>query len=772
MLRIIDRYILREVLAAFSLGLLVLTFLLLIPPIMQEAEKLIAKGIDSVTVARLMVTLLPQALGVTIPMALLIGLLMGLGRLSGDRETVAMQACGVSIYRMLLPVLLLALVAAVATAWVLLVALPDANQAFREITFRTVTSRAESEVRPRVFYEDFPNVVLYVREVPADGSGWSEVFLADTRKGDQPDVYVARRGRLSVDRERRVVDIVLFDGSGHFFDREDGSYRVSSFKEMVIGLDPETVFPRGSLARGYPELTIGQLQDEAERLRRQGQSPHQAIMAMHRKFSIPVACLVFAVIGLALGVTSRKDGKLASFVLGVAVIFAYYVIMYMSEAMAKAALVSPHLALWLPNMILGGAGVVLLLWRSRSVERRVALLPSRWRSARRPRLSRGARRRAPAERSGAAAAPGLFGLKLSILDWYVARLYAGVASVAFVGLLGVFYISTFIDLSDKLFKGQTSGGMLLRYFWYATPQFTYYVLPIAALLATLVTVGLLTKSSELTVMKACGISLYRSALPLLLFGLVWSALLFGLGESILARANREAEAIRHTIRGLSPQTFDVLNRKWIVAKDGSMYHYVYLDPRTNDISGLTVYEFAGRPWTLVRRSYAERVAFDGAWRAEHGWVREFAETPGIETRIDYAPLETATIPLEPPDYFKTEHPDAERMTYRQLEGYIRDLRASGFDVVQLVVALHRKLSFPFVTVILTLIAVPFAVTTGRRGALYGVGIGIVLAISYWIVISVFAAIGSAGLVSAPLAAWAPNIIFGGSALYLLLTVRT
>ena len=128
--------------------------------------------------------------------------------------------------------------------------------------------------------------------------------------------------------------------------------------------------------------------------------------------------------------------------------------------------------------------------------------------------------------------------------------------------------------------------------------------------------------------------------------------------------------------------------------------------------------------------------------------------------------------LEPPEYFKTERPDAELMNFRELEAYIEDLRASGFDVVSLLVALHRKISFPFVTLILTLIAIPFAVTTGPRGALYGVGVGISLAFVYWVVMSAFGAIGSAGLLAPTMAAWAPNLLFGASATYLLLTVRT
>ena len=124
--------------------------------------------------------------------------------------------------------------------------------------------------------------------------------------------------------------------------------------------------------------------------------------------------------------------------------------------------------------------------------------------------------------------------------------------------------------------------------------------------------------------------------------------------------------------------------------------------------------------------------------------------------------------LEPPEYFATESPDADRMSYVQLRRYISDLRASGFNVVPQTVALHRKISFPFVTLIMTLIAVPFAVTTGRRGALYGIAVGIVLAVVYWLTTNAFGAIGSAGMLAPVLAAWAPNLIFGAGAAYLLL----
>src|SRR2546428_259703 len=206
MFRILDRYVVREVLLPFLLGLLLITFLLLMPPILDQGERLIEKGVDWMTIARILATLVPQALGVSIPMALLLGILIGLGRLSADREFVALQACGISIFRILRPIALLATAGTLATAYVMIVALPDANQTFREITFNLLASQAEHDVKPRVFFTGFPNRVLYVRDVAREG-GWRDLFLADSTRADETTVYFARQGRLLIDRAKRSPDL-------------------------------------------------------------------------------------------------------------------------------------------------------------------------------------------------------------------------------------------------------------------------------------------------------------------------------------------------------------------------------------------------------------------------------------------------------------------------------------------------------------------------------------------------------------------------------------
>jgi LPS export ABC transporter permease LptG len=372
-----------------------------------------------------------------------------------------------------------------------------------------------------------------------------------------------------------------------------------------------------------------------------------------------------------------------------------------------------------------------------------------------------------------------------LLDVYVSRQYFSVFATAFVALVGIFYISTFIDLADKLFGGRATARLLLRYFYFATPQYVYYIIPMAALVATLVTIGLLTKNSELIVMRACGISLYRSALPLVLFAVLFSGVLFQMQEHVLAASNREATRLNAIIRGYPTPQFGMLNRQWIVGRSGDIYRYELFDPRVNQFNKLSMFHMDESSWKLQTLTYARDAALvrhPGAddqavlmWIARAGWRREFATTTkhnDVRPVVKYTAFAERPVSLEPPSYFKTEEVEADRMTYGELRDHIAQLKASGYHVVPYLVQLQRKIAFPFVTVVMTLLAVPFAVTTGRSGAFYGIGVGLVLALIYWTALSIFGALGAGGWMSPMLAAWAPNILFGAAAAYMLLTVRT
>src|SRR5688572_12739019 len=654
----------------FGLSLLLLTFALEIPPILQHGETLIAEGASWDVVVRVLLTLVPQALGVTIPMALLIGILISLGRMSGDREIVAMEACGVSLGRLLRPLLLFGLVATAATTYVMIVALPAANQAFREITFKLLMTRGETKIKPRVFYTDFPNLVIYVREV-TPGVGWSDVMVSENSTPTQPKTYFAKKGRLLLDESKRTVQMVLIDGTHHSVNLDEPEkYEHGTFAQTTLVIDPESVFPRTGPMKGYTEMTIAELKGDMAELRKQNIYPHNQIMAWQKKYSIPVACLAFMLIALGMGVSYRRDGRLAAFVLGIGVVFVYWVLMYMSEAIAKAGLL-PYwfawLAMWVPNIVIAAWGLVRVVKKLRAPEQ-----PSRGFGL--PFV----RRITGAAQSGSEATgrrtrvivvikiPYIAFPRPSILDWYVLKQGLRVSVLAGAGLLVLFYIASFIDLSDHLFKGRTTAFTVLTYLWWASPRFTYYLVPLAVLMGALVTIGALTKNTELVVMKACGISLYRAAAPLLILAIIGSVILLGLEEGVLAAANRRADAINNTIRGRLPTATD-LNRRWVTAINGNIYQYLYFEPGRNRLNSLSIFEFGKDPSALARRKYFSHATFNGdreakgqvVWQGGKGWERDFEKGR-------FAAFTDQSIVMEGPGYFAGERIDEQYMSYRQL----------------------------------------------------------------------------------------------------------
>jgi LPS export ABC transporter permease LptG/LPS export ABC transporter permease LptF len=758
---IIDRYVVRQVLMPFLLGLLIFTFIFIIPPLLEYTEDLVAKGVSGSLIVGLIALLVPQALAITIPMSLLLALLIAFGRLSADREFVAMQACGISLRRLLWPVTMISASAWVLTSYVLIDLVPGSNQRFLDIVFDVMSQRAEGDVKPRTFFTDFPNLVVYVQEIPSSGRGWTGVFLVDQRPDQHSSVYLAERGRVVIDRPRQRIDLELINATQYRMDDSAKDENLfSRTPRAVFSVDSASMFARVT-AKNIRQMSLAELrreivrrQQETDPATNQPFSTHNEQMEIHKRFSIPVACLVFGLIGLALGATNRREGAFGSFVLGIAVVFAYYVPLMIGPSLVKGHYLSPWLGSWLPNFVLGALGIVMFVWRDRLADQPFRLKMPQWLA--RPRTARHVR------------IPGL-----TILDDYITRTYTKYVLLSLAGLLSIIYIAAFVDVSDKLFKGMVTPLTIVEYFRYSTPEWLYYVIPLAVLMSALITIAMLTKNSELIVMKACGISLYRVAAPMFVVALLVGGGIFALQETILGPSTRRAAELQSIIRGNNPQNLDLLNNRWLVGANGRFYHYVSLDPQNHVLTGLDVYELTPRLTRLIRRTFADTASLagesaDNVWQIHRGRDREFDEQGNVHT----TPLVAVRRTLESADYFGTKEPNPRFMGYSELRTYTDKLRAGGFAILEQQVALDRKLAFPFVTLIMTLLAVPFASTIGRSGAMGGVGIGIALAISYWTLISIFAALGAGGALPPMLAAWAPNLLFGAAALYLLLTVRT
>ena len=778
----LDRYLIRQTLPPFLLALGIFTFMLAIQPVLEHARDLLAKGVDLLTMTWLLALLLPSAMSLAIPMAFLTGLLMALGRLSADRESVAFLACGISPLRILRPVLLLAVVVGGLDMYVLMRLTPQANDAWRDIAFKLLVDTSSSDIKPGVFYGRFPNRILYVRDTDRGGR-WHDVFMAETSDPNRPVITLAREGSLIVDPAQKRV-VMTFSGVAQYRPAGEDSraYALSSFEDVRAEVSAADMFGTATTP-GVRELTPAQLRQQIADTRSAGFSPHPEIIQLHQMYSFPVACVIFGAIGLAIGLTTRQGGRLAGLTLGLAVILVYYAFMTLAEAWTKGvardggnADVLAAWARWVPNIVVGLLAI--RAWWLQTRRAGLSLpLPS-WLYRRR------AQPVAPTSKQPQIAVNVLvarmpwYRMPLPrILDRYVGKRYLQVVGLAFVALLAIYYIGTFVDLADKLFKGHATGRVFLNYLVQQTPQFISFVIPIATLIGVLATIGGLSRTGELVVMRACGVSLYRTALPFFLFALVGGAFLFVLEDRVLAEANRSAKILRDTIKdpSLAPTpAINLSSHNWLIGEDQRVYHYTFFEQagRTNGqrptLRDLSAFERTPDGLRLTAHIYAHRAGFDGSvWHLQNGWIQRFDSEPAL--RADFS---SQTMALARVEDFRRAQIDPSGMTIRQSWEYVRKLSAGGYNVSDQLVNIHRKIAFPFVTVVMTLLAIPFGVTVGRKGTLYGIGLAAILASLYFLSMTVFVAIGAAGMMPAWLAAWGTNIIFTAGAAYLVLTVRT
>jgi lipopolysaccharide export system permease protein len=788
-LTLLDRYIVKEMLAPTGLGLLLFTFILLLQSITALLGILIARSADPGTILRVFVYLLPSIFAVTIPMAFLLGVLLAFGRLASDSEIVALRACGLSPARLLRPVLALATLAALATFWVMAVALPAANQAHRQTMFALIVNKARTGVKPRVFSDDnlVPGMVLYVSDIPAETGQWRDIFIHDVRDPETPRVILARTGHILVDEGMKAVSLHLEDGAIYAVrSTEPSTDRFQKFSSSDFPLPTESFFPPTPLSKGDREMTLGELQERILAAEATGQRPLEAArfrVEWHKKFAIPVACLVFGLLGLGLSLGTKKEARSAAFALSIAVIFVYYVFIRLGEQAGDTGVLPPAMAIWSANIVLGVVALLLLALNHREAafdpldaSHYTAWIPRLRRERRASTPGRGgARRPVVVVRLPRPALPTSFP---GILDRYIAWQYLGHLALILTAFCSIYILVHFMDLFDDIQQHRVKGSLVVHFYTFYLANVAHLMAPVAVLVATLTTFGLMSRRNEITALKASGVSLYRATLSIVSLGLLASFALFTNGEFLLPATNRVANQDFNIIKGRPPQVTSLLHRRWIVGSDGRFYNYdqaIVGDPgdvrRGLALYGVWIYDIDVKHWMLRERTFARRAVWEpppqAAWSLEQGWRRSFRNAGAFE-----AFRQIQTRDFEPPSYFMREEREAETLRFGELRSHIASLEAMGLDVTKLRVQLHRKLAFPLIGIVMTLIGIPFSFVVGRRGALYGIGISLVIAIVYWATLAIFEALGSNALLPAILAAWAPNLLFGATGLYLMLTLET
>jgi LPS export ABC transporter permease LptG/LPS export ABC transporter permease LptF len=807
-MRLLTRYILREVSSHALLGGVLFTFVLFMRDLSKILELVVRNSAGLGDIVRIIAFTLPNALTVTIPMAILVGILLGLSRLAADSEITAMRASGMGALDFVRIVSIVSLVGLVLGLANSIFLSPRSAASLLKLENDLKSSQASFEVQPRVFYEDFRNYVLYVQDVkPAAGGAavWKHVFLADLTEPESPHITTADSALVineiatlkdtsgsGAAHDAPMIRLHLLNGTQHqSTPNNPGQYDVSTFNTTDIPIQTGTQDDTHVSRSDTPihALSLSELY-RLSRVPPKSASdlswrPYR--IELNARFSYPCACFVLMLVGVPLGLSSKRSGRSTGIILAILLVFVYYFASSVGVAFAKSGKLTPFLGVWGANILFTIVGVLLLQQLSRGgIALSLFASMGSWLSGAVKRWLRRAKGEDAAEQQAAeiSAAQVLARVRSTLhirfpllLDDYVMREFVTNFLLVLSSFAILFLVFTFFELIGDIIRNRTALVTVGDYLINLVPYIIYAVTPLCALVAVLITFGALNRTSELTAMKATGISLYRVITPVLVIAAVIACSLFLFDEYYLPAANRRQEALRAVIKNKPAQTFLRPDREWISGQTGAsgeparIFYYQFFDSTKDVFANLSVFELDPETFVLRRRIFASEARWDGhGWSFENGWQRTFSG----ETVGSYQPFSTATFAeiREQPSYFKKEDLQSQEMSFVELSHYIYDLKQSGFDTLRLRVQLMRKLAYPAITLVMAMLAVPFALSMGKRGSLTGIATAIGLAIAYWVVAGLFEAMGNVNTLPPVLAAWSPDLLFGIAGAYLLLRTPT
>jgi len=892
--KVFSKFVIREIIPPTMVSLIIFTFVFLMATIARLAENLIEYQYTLAETGLLLFYNLPAILGYVIPMSLLLGIIVGLNRLSADSEVIALNSSGISSYSFLFPLLTIAVFAWLANTWLLTEAVPWANEESGKIVLEHSREVISAEVKPHIFNEDFPGFIIYVNDIDEDDNRrWKQVFIYDSSDNDYPKAILSRRADLisrssngTLDLNMAVSYIYTFprnepgqpsavsraDNNTFHLMEEDSlderradttDNRSKTIPQLLedIGREENYLLFRTTVRNGavnpqeinvsmavageevaaksieipqtgggdsaleiplrltpgyekHPiklritqgqrtlleqDLTVSDFTDRqysytvARHIRGNRnlelinsklirQKTNAYWIEIHKKFALPFTCIIFALLGLPLGLSSRRGGKAYGYVVGISIFIIYWGLHITGERLALYERVSPALGMWMPNFIFGLMAILLLFLRRRAELRvpglgqfllRIRMPEDETQEAAEPggkpseaRMRASETRRHVEEQIGRA-----FNFPL-IIDRYLIKTFLMAFLLVFAIVYAVFSLVNFIDINNDIQKNNVDQSILIDYFQFVAPETIRWVLPISTLMGTMICFALLSKNSEVIAFKSSGVSIYRLSLPVIFMSLVISIFAFYNNDFLIpATAPRLAE-IKGIIRDRPVQTTRDPSNRWVLGEEKNrIYHFQLYNEDERRLEELHVYEIDPESYQLRQHVYVRQAVWgEDSWVADNGWITRFSET----TRTPEEITSTRELPIpEYPTYFGQEIKPSDQMNYTELTDYIGTLDSYGFSTTRENFDLNWKLSFPFLPLVMTLLGLPFAFTAAKRsGPMTGISISVGLVIVYWGIMSLFRALGQTGLLPALLAAWAPNIAFLGIGALLFATLRS
>lgn len=775
-MRILSRYVFREIFASSFLATMLATFVIFLRGISPLIELLVRSG-NSFIFLELCLLALPPVLMLSIPFGVLVGILVGLGRMSSDNELIAMRSSGISSRVVAPPILVFASLAMLLSGACAVWLNPLAIRSQYNLRNKLAVTQVSADVQPQVFQEQFTNdnTVLYVDDVKS-GVGptvWRGVFIADLTPPSErktglkdppvgPKITLAREAIAVPDAAHNRIQLTMTDQSVH----EAPVHTRAPMGTMALQQNAQ----QKVRAKPYQEMLTKELVTFIAAHPRGSQENIDARVELDGRFALPLACIMLALVGIPLGASSRRGGRSGGYVWAILLAFFGYYVAYISltNTASRSHRIAPEVASWLPDVVFGLVGLLMISRMETPGDRdligEVRLLFVGLISRISGRMSK--------DRQKPSASLAMPFVVFQLMDSYVLSNFISYFLLWLAAFVAMSQVYNFFESLGDIVKNQIPLARVVTYHVFLTPLLIYDTLPIAVLLAVLVTFGVMTKNNEVTAFKACGISVRRLGLPVLLMSGILTAALFAADYSWIPQANQIQDAIHNEIKGRPVQTYLHPERKWVI-HNYRIFYYRGFDAAEKMMIEPFVFEIDPKTFRLVREINANRARWQPTirqWVWEQGTVRDIC---GVhECRLDNFTVTSFPEITEVPDDFLIAVKRNQQMNYEELGQYVKYLQLRGFDTVDLQVQYHKKFAVPVFALIMALISVPFGFLVGNRGAMAGIGVSIAIAMAYMGIDRLFEQMGRVNYLPAAVAAWTPDALFSLAGLYLLLRMRS
>jgi LPS export ABC transporter permease LptF/LPS export ABC transporter permease LptG len=763
--KLIERYILRAIFPYTLVSLVLLTTILFAQQTGRYFETIFHGLVPSSLVYGLALALLPTVFVFTIPMAVLAGTIIGLGRMGSDSELVAIRAAGVSTWRIVWPALALGLIATAATFELNLKEAPRGQQQLKSVALRSALYKLESPVEPRTFTSDIPGYVIYVRDGDKARGEWGRVFIQKQEADRSTVLYTARSGRIDSSDEKS--ELVLRDGMRTRLpspEARDQSYPQERLDDLRVALNTG----RGNLLARMRKSDSDPDQMEWSDLRRKiaqstGPEKREATMILHKRLAFSLSPLVFSLFGSALALRLRRGGRGFGVLISLLIMLIYYLVTLGGDQMARTGSLPPVVGAWLATALTMALGIALLTVRRREIgawfkrtKEAAALIADH--------------ERAPARRLTRASARRWVNRFPTLLDWSILRTIGLSFLLGFVALVLIFNVFTTFELWRFIAANRASAELVARYLFYLLPLVSVELFPGSVLVAALMTYALIARRREAVAWWASGQSVYRLMLPGLSFAILISAGSWLVQERVMPEANIRQDSLRARIRGSIAQVANGSEQRWLVSADGARIYAYEFDERRQVLLKPTIYEFDKEQIELKRVTSGE----EGKWLAggefEITRAHWFNLDEALVTQQSAAQLKISGV--DPPSVFKPTVDRPSQLSADRLRTYIKTLKGRGADTAVLAVALQRKYAAPFSVIVMALIGMPLAISLGRKSTVVALCSAVVVSLAFWLVSGGFQQLGEHALLPPGPAVWTPIVIFACGGLYFISRVRT